>query len=302
MLLKPAEVSMGSNALADTVGALIAAEVCSRRLLPISPRPLPPQWHEGGSGPAAVLVNGWGASGLQWPGPWLQQLERDFHVIRPDNRGIGRHGLADAPFRMTDLAEDVIRVLDILNIDRALVLGLSMGGMIAQEIAIRSPDRVSGLVLVATRPPVPAHRPELRSTVLWDFLRPPRCGESLEVYARRLWALAVAPGFADRHPEVLDEVVHNMLSQMTPRTLLVQQARAAFAWGHSERLAHIAAPTTIVHGSDDPLVDVENGRALARLIPNSTYIELPGVGHLVTYEATERLREIVVQAAGEASS
>ena len=256
-----------------------------------------PHWHDGGAGPALMLVNGWGASGLTWPTAWLDLLDPDFRVIRPDNRGTGRSGRAETPFTMADLADDLVAILDEAEVDRAVVVGLSMGGMIAQELALRAPSRVDALVLVSTRPPVPAHRPTFRSTVVWELLRPPRIGEALEAYTRRLWALTAAPGFAERRPEAIDEIVEQTLSQLTPRMLLLQQARAVFAWGHSERLARVKVPTTIVHGRLDPLIEVDNGRALARLIPHSRYIELPDVGHLVPYEATEQLYDIVVKAA-----
>jgi 3-oxoadipate enol-lactonase len=126
--------------------------------------------------------------------------------------------------------------------------------------------------------------------------RPPRLGESLERYVGRLWALSAAPGFAESRPEAIEEVVRQTLERQTPRMQLVQQARALLAWGHADRLRRITAPTTIVHGRDDPLVDVANARALARLIPHSNYVELAGVGHLVPYEAPDELHEILIRA------
>src|SRR6185503_18981272 len=99
-------------------------------------------WRSGGRGPALVLLNGWSASGLAWPRTWLRELERDFRVIRVDNRGSGYSRFAPTPFTMTELADDVADVLDAADVDRAIVLGMSMGGMIAQEVAFRHGARL----------------------------------------------------------------------------------------------------------------------------------------------------------------
>jgi 3-oxoadipate enol-lactonase len=98
-------------------------------------------WRTSGRGPALVLLNGWSASGLAWPRSWIRRLGASFRVIRVDNRGSGWSRHAPTPFTMADLADDVADVLDAEGVERATVLGLSMGGMIAQELALRAPDR-----------------------------------------------------------------------------------------------------------------------------------------------------------------
>jgi 3-oxoadipate enol-lactonase len=114
-------------------------------------------WHEAGDGAVLLLLNGWTASGLAWPSGWLASLADRFRVIRIDNRGTGFSRTAPAPFTMSELADDAAEVLDAIGAGGATVLGSSMGGMIAQEVAIRRPDLVERLILVATRPPSPAH-------------------------------------------------------------------------------------------------------------------------------------------------
>src|SRR3712207_1314396 len=108
-------------------------------------------WRASGRGPALVLINGWNASGRAWPVAWLRELERRYRVVTPDNRGSGWSRHAETPFTIADLADDVLDVLDAEEIDRAGVLGISMGGMVAQEVALRAPDCVAALFLVATR-------------------------------------------------------------------------------------------------------------------------------------------------------
>ena len=107
-------------------------------------RPPAVHWHESGRGPTLVLLNGWSVSGLVWPTAWIDRLARRYRVVRIDNRGTGWSRRAPAPFAIADLADDVVTVLDAVGADRASILGLSMGGMIAQELALRAPQRSSG--------------------------------------------------------------------------------------------------------------------------------------------------------------
>ena len=106
--------------------------------------------------PLVVLVNGWTASGLLWPAGFVEQLEGSFDVVRVDNRGSGYSRTAPAPFTMAQLADDLRDVLRAIGARSATIVGLSMGGMIAQELAIRHPELVDRLVLCGTRPPPPA--------------------------------------------------------------------------------------------------------------------------------------------------
>jgi 3-oxoadipate enol-lactonase len=240
-------------------------------------------WRENGHGPALVLLNGWSASGIAWPSQWVRELRSQFRVIRIDNRGTGWSRYAATPFTMADLADDVVGVLDEAEIDRASVFGVSMGGMIAQELAIRAPDRVGGLVLAGTAPPVPAYRPRT-SFAASALLQPIGRGETLEHYFRALWSQAVGDGFADRHPEIIEELVRQVVQRPTPRGLLVHQLRAVVGWGHAARLRAISTPTVILHGTDDRFIDIGAGLRIAELIPGSRFIELDGVGHLIPHE------------------
>ena len=108
---------------------------------------------------------------------------------------------------------------------------------------------------------------------------------------RRLWSAAAAPGFAERRPEVIEELIDQTIERPTPRGLMLQQLRAMSGWGHAERLGALRMPTTIVHGEDDPFAPIANAESLYDLIPGSNLLRLAGVGHLVPYEAPEALRE-----------
>lgn len=258
-------------------------------------------WRSRGHGPAVVLLNGYGASADLWPSGWLTALARRFRVVTPDVRGGGWSRFAEAPFTIRDLAQDVVAVLDDAGIDRAVLLGLSMGGMIAQEVALVAPHRVEGLVLAGTRPPAPAfvHPPWTSSMA---FVRGPRSGESLAAFQRRLWSASVAPGFPDRRPDLLDEVVAQSVARPTPRSGLVQQLRAMTAWSGADRLGSLAVPTAVVHGRLDRFAVPDNGRSIAAAIPGATLTLLDDTGHLLPLEAQDALDRAIDEVRSRAAA
>ena len=252
----------------------------------------PAGWLEAGSGPGVVLVNGWSLSGLVWPAEFLNVVAVTRHVVRMDNRGTGQRRSDRSLFTIADLARDVRDVIEAAALGSPTVVGFSLGGMIAAELALRWPDHVGGLVLVSARPPSPV-RVGGRPGILGRALTPPTTDRPLADQFRERWARVSAPGFADRHPERLEEMASAALAPVTPRRTVVAQARAVGAWRGAHRLGNLAVRCTVVHGALDPLSPAENSRRLARLIPDAGYVELDGVGHLVPQEAPERLAELV---------
>jgi pimeloyl-ACP methyl ester carboxylesterase len=251
-------------------------------------------WQAHGRGPALVLINGFAASGRMWPRRWVRELERQFRVITLDNRGSGFSRHVDAPFSIAELADDVVAVMDDAEVGAGAVFGISMGGMIAQEVALRHPERVTSLVLAASRPPNPAfHPPSLRTR--WLLVQPPPRGSSLADHFNRLWSYAAAPGFAEANPDAIAEITRQNLERPASRAMLINQSRAMSAWGHAERLATITTATLIVHGRLDRLSPVENGRQLAAAIPGARYVELEGVGHLLPQEIPGALTELLLE-------
>lgn len=247
-------------------------------------------WHDGGRGPALLLLNGWSASGLVWPESWLARLEERYRVIRIDNRGAGWSRSASYPFTIADMADDARDVLRACRIDRAGVLGLSMGGMIAQELAIRHGGFVDKLVLAATRPPAPAYIAPGADMFRLMLGQPPQHTTMPEFFTTT-WARTSGDGFATDHPAIMAEIADQITQRITPRSGVFNQARAILAWHGVDRVRRINTPTTVVHGARDPLIPVENGKRLAKLIPHATYAQMEGVGHLVAYEAGDALLE-----------
>lgn len=257
-------------------------------------------WHEGGFGPALVLINGFTGSGIAWPTAWIAQLEKRFRVIRVDNRGTGWSRNAPMPFTISDMADDIADVLVACGVDGAIIFGLSMGGMIAQEFAMRHPHRVRGLFLCATIPPVPdfiatPHGVGLAASIVMppsrDVRRPTR--EQIRHGVQTLQAFA-APGYQAPDSR-LEEFAAQNLVRATGRYGAFCQARAINAWRGPHRLSMIYTPTVIIQGGRDRLVVPANGHRLAELIPGAKYIELPEVGHLIPWEATETLSQLVLE-------
>jgi 3-oxoadipate enol-lactonase len=252
----------------------------------------PVNWFERGTGDPLLLLNGWTASSLVWPRDFLSRLEEHRRVIRIDNRGTGFSRSAASPFTLADLADDAHRILTELSATPATVVGMSMGGMVGQELALRHPADVQRLVLVATSPPAPA---AIRAddSMTWHMFRRRHADETYPDYLMDLWTRAAAPGFASRRPDLMTELVAQLAVRPTTRYGAMAQARAAGCWRGPGRLAGIAAPVVVVHGREDRLRPVGNGMRIARLIPGSRYLELAGVGHLVPLEAMDELVSVI---------
>jgi len=244
-----------------------------------------------GEGPPVLCIMGLGGRAADWnEAGFLAPLAERFEVVTFDNRGTGASDKPTGPYRLEVMADEAVGVLDALGRERAHVVGLSMGGMIAQLVAIRHPARVARLVLVATNAggaTVVAGTREAMAVLTADRTRPR--AEAL----RAAFAAIAAPGFAERDPAALDAMVALALEQPTSEIAFARQMAAIFASDRSAAVADIAAPTLVVHGCDDPLIPVANGRALARAIPGARLVELPGCGHLPMWERPARLAEVV---------
>ncbi|MFT3854819.1 MAG: alpha/beta fold hydrolase [Ilumatobacteraceae bacterium] len=253
-------------------------------------------WHEDGSAdaPAILLLNGWTASGLMWPGELVDRLAREHRVLRVDNRGTGWSRTVPGAVTMRAMADDAADVLRAGATGPAIVVGLSMGGMIAQELTLRHPGLVAGLVLTATRPPAPAHV-QASPAVLRMVTAEPAAGASRAATVGRMWAALCGPGFVEEHPELVEELVGQVRRRVTPAAAVNAQMLAIAAWSGADRLCEITVPTTVVHGDHDRLLPVGNGMRLSRLIPGAEYVEVPGVGHLVPMEAPDALVDAVRQ-------
>jgi len=245
-------------------------------------------WEEEGQGDPLLMIMGLGFSLKMWRDvrPWMAQ---HFRTIVFDNRGIGRSGIALKPFSMAAMARDAISVLDAAGVTSAHVIGFSMGGMIAQELALSFPNRVRKLVLGCT---FCGGREAVRAP--WAVERV-LLGRPIQSRASRIAALS--PILYDPHtPRDRIELDLDLLRQNPPRILnVLLQIGAIARWGCYDRLPQIAAPTLVIHGETDRLVPPENANILARRIPGAKLAMLPEAGHIFPTDQPKLSREELLE-------
>jgi pimeloyl-ACP methyl ester carboxylesterase len=248
-----------------------------------------------------LLIMGLGAQMIHWDDDFCAQLAaRGFRVIRFDNRDIGKSSRLSggkrltpiellklrflkipvaAPYKLRDMAEDTISLMDVLGIKSAHLVGASMGGMIAQEIAISFSQRVRSLTSIMSTTGNPKVPPPTREAAAVLMAPPPATKEEYFVRFAQTWKVLRAGSF----PE--DEALDRARAERTfERGLnpagVARQLRAILASGsRKERLHQVKAPTLVIHGSVDPLVRPEGGKDTAASIPGARFLLIEGMGH-----------------------
>jgi 3-oxoadipate enol-lactonase len=241
-------------------------------------------YERSGAGEPLLFITGFTISGAVFE-PILPLYEPRFECITYDNRGSGR---SDAPRRLTsmpELAADARRLLDKLDIGSAHVYGVSMGGMIAQELAIRFPERVRGLILGGTWPGGPrAVRPALRDLAGLGAASARALRESGRPY---LAAALFSAEFRRRQPERVRVLLEPFRRYRPPPQGVLAQWWATVYHDTFSRLGLIQAPTLVMHGELDAIAPLANARLLAERIPNAELAIVPGTGHAYALERPE---------------
>jgi 3-oxoadipate enol-lactonase len=252
-----------------------------------------------GSGEPLLLIQGLSGNHLHWGEPFLTRLEPVFEAIAYDHRGIGHSDPAPGGFTIGDLAEDAAALLEALELPSAHVMGVSMGGMVAQELALRHPDRVRTLTLGCTYAGGEGSAltdPAIIQRMTQLFLSG-RMGEAMqEAYRINVSAqYAADPVNAEPFKRIAAEL---------PASLDVMLAQMQAVQGHdtSLRLGEIRMPTLIVHGTEDQMLPVSNAHAIAARVPNARLEILEGVGHLFWWERPEHSAELVAELAAGAAA
>ena len=244
-----------------------------------------------GGGEPLLLVQGLSGTHAAWGEPFLAALEvAGFETVVYDHRGIGRSAPWSAPFSLVDLAEDAAALLDAVGWERAHVLGISMGGMVSQELALRHPERIRTLALGCTYAGGPGS--VLTEPAVLQVLAEAMMSGDRERAIRQGYATNVSPAFA------ADEANYGPFREMAtsvPAALpvVMQQMQAITAHDTSSRLGEIRAPTLVVHGTEDVMLGAANGRMIAAAIPGARLELLEGVGHLFWWEQPARSAELV---------
>src|ERR1051326_5307586 len=235
---------------------------------------------ESGTGDPLVLVMGFGGDHLSW-GFQLSALSERYRVIAFDNRGSGRSSAPDVPYTTRMMADDTIALMDRLGIDRAHILGVSLGGMIAQELALAYPGRVRSLQLRCT-----AARPDRYMLALLENLRLARnvAGVDLAQRAMALWLFA--PSTFNERPQFVEMMLHAASSQSYPQSDVgfARQGDAVMSHDALARLATITCPTLVSVGEEDQLAPVRFAREIARAVPHAEFHTVPGAGHAYFWE------------------
>ncbi len=247
-------------------------------------------YEEHGSGEPLVLIMGFTVSSIGWH--WnVPAFAEDFRTIVFDNRGVGQSDKPDEPYSMAMFADDTVGVLDGLGIDQAHIFGISMGGMIAQEFALRYPQRVKTLILGCTNCGGPnavlSKDPDVLN-LLGDI-------EATDVQQAALvmTKVAVTPWFMQKHMDVLLQLNQLSMQYPTPKHGMVRQMQAIQGHDTYERLPQITAPTFVVTGKEDGLVPPENSVTLAQRIPNADLSILANASHLFNIELPDTTAEMV---------
>jgi pimeloyl-ACP methyl ester carboxylesterase len=235
----------------------------------------------GAGAPAVVLIQGLGLSSRFWF-DLPDRLTQDWRVVLLDNRGAGRSDKPRGPYRMATMADDVAAVLDAAQIERACVVGISLGGMIAQHVALRHPARVAGLVLLATTAGFPhARLPRMKSLATLIGLPIARRIRPPAQVGRAVARLLLSERDVPRARELLSAWPAALRADpMTPSTYFAQLAAVL---GHAAgfRLRRLGCPTVVVTGDDDVLIPPHNSRLLARLVPDAHLEVVAGCGHAI---------------------
>ena len=243
-----------------------------------------------GEGVPLLLISGLSGGVASWYGQ-VAFFSRYYRTVTFDNRGAGRSDMPPGPYSMRQLAEDALCVLDRLGIERTLVMGLSMGGMIAQELALMAPERIMALALGCTH-----HGGDRRVGPSREVMAVLLGNEGLtqEQIVQKNLPIFLSRRFLEEQPEQVDLYRRAQLStELQPDFAFQAQLAAIVGFDSSDRLGSLTVPTLIVTGTEDLLVPRENARLLASAIPFSELVEIPGAGHALHAECRDLLNDLV---------
>ncbi len=235
----------------------------------------------GGAGYPIILIHGYNSTKVEWDSSQLARLAADHRVVIFDNRGVGQTDKPTAPYTMPGFAADVVGLMDALAIDRAHLMGVSMGGMIAQHVALGYPHRVAGLVLGCTAPGRPGQPYFVSpSADVLALLLAPSTGDRARDN-RNAWPIIYTDRFIETAREFLELRLAAVLAypQTPPHSLKLQLEAMVNTHNTIDRLEAIKQPTLIQCGSQDVLIPPGNSRFLAQHIPNAKLVEYPHAGH-----------------------
>lgn len=243
-----------------------------------------------GEGPPLLLIGGMGFG--RWS--WFKQspaLSRYFRVVTFDIRNIGHLDAEEGAYSVPNLAAHAAALLEYLGIERAHVLGTSLGGFVAQELALRRPDLVGHLVLISTSYGGSDHEPmspaTLRKMLGWGTVK-------REEAVRQGLEVAVSEDYPEARSEEFEQMVDWRIADSPPLADYIKQMVAGTKFDASSGVEEIQNPTLVIHGGDDRVVPVSNAESLSQKLPDAKLRVLENAGHLVFIERAEEVNEEIL--------
>ena len=250
------------------------------------------EYYAEGSGPPLLLIMGLGGQASSWGEPLLEGLQEHFRTIRFSNRGTGGTDKTAGGYTIRQMASDAAGLMEAIGLNQAHVFGISMGGMIAQELALNHPERVQGLVLGCTTCglvhsiPVPAQT----LAQFGQIMQLP-----MEERIERFWEITVTPEFKEERADFLGRILELGMATPTPVETFGLQFAAIQGMETYDRLPQIKSPALIIHGNRDMLVPVGNADILHERIPGSRIRIVQGTGHCFFWEKPEEVTAELVR-------
>jgi len=238
-----------------------------------------------GEGFPLIMIAGLSGNIDWWDPRMIQELSKNFKTVMFDNRGAGRTDVSDREGTIKLFADDAAGLMDALRIFRAHVLGVSMGGMIAQELALTYPEKVEKLVLYSTS--CGGAKSVLPSQEVLDVLTADVSELSAEEVARMIVPVCFTKDFIDNNSDYVDVMIRQILKAPISIKAYTRQLNAIMQFDTYDRLSQIKAPTLVLHGKRDILLPPENGTILAKAIPNAKLVNLKKSAHLLTEDMEE---------------
>lgn len=244
-----------------------------------------------GEGFPLIMIMGLTGNTSWWDPRWIQTLSEKFKIIAFDNRGAGRTDISDREYSIKLFADDTAGLMDALGVPRADVLGISMGGMIAQEFVLNYPEKVKKVVLCSTH--CGGAKSVQASEEVLGTLTADRGGVSAEEVARMTIPLFFTEDFLKNTPGVEELVIEQISKNPISNEAFMRQMSAIMQFDTYDRLSQIKTPALILHGKQDILIPPENGSILGKAIPGARLVSFENSAHGLLEETEEVLGTIL---------
>jgi pimeloyl-ACP methyl ester carboxylesterase len=269
------------------------------------------------SDPPLLLIAGLGAQMIMWEDDFCAALaERGLWVVRFDNRDVGRSSLIDwkppvdagaavaerqrgermaAPYLLKDMAADAVGLMDALGIARAHVVGASMGGMIAQEVAIHYPERLRSLTSIMSTTGDPRLPPPTPAVMTVFTKPPPKTPEEYVEANVAAWLIFRGPGYPEDEKRDRARAIRAAERGFNPEGGQRQMLAVYASGSRKKTLPNVQAPTLVIHGADDPLIPLAAGEDTAATIPGAKLVVLARMGHALPLAVWPRVIDEIAE-------